>query len=111
MLTESFFLTQTVVRSSVDADFNEVFILDKDPLKRPVEDEGNAGPFIKKRKSCGKLITPSGDKAWSSGPATAPPTTSTRGTLFNYGFKKTSVKFQRSFSETEATIKSALERG
>ncbi|XP_047114374.1 M-phase inducer phosphatase-like isoform X1 [Schistocerca piceifrons] len=36
--------------------------------------------------------------------------TAVKGTLFSYGFERHSVKIQRSFSETEATIKRALQK-
>lgn len=86
-------------------------MFEKESLKRTAQDEESA-QFLKRRKSCNKLVTPSEMSfSWSSTPATAPPTTSVRGTLFSYGFKKTSVKLHRSFSETEATIKNALQRG
>lgn len=98
------------MRSSVESEFSELLILEKEATKRTAQDE-ESGPFLKRRRP-NKLVTPSDKYIHNTGPATAPPTsTSIRGTLFNYGFKKTCVKFQRSFSETEATIKSALQKG
>lgn len=97
-----------MVRSSVETDFSD-FLVEKDSLKRAAEDD-EARPFLKRRKSYSKVIT--SDVTWSSGPATAPPAPPSRVTLFDYGFSiKTNVKFQRSFSETEATIKRAVQRG
>ena len=106
---------QTIVRSSAtESDINELMFLEKDATKRNTS-EKESGFCIKRRKSSLKLKIscdrPTLARSWTSLGAASAPVRSLQGTLFNYGFKRTCVKFQRSFSETEATIKNAVQKG
>lgn len=105
------------MRSSVESDFSELVLMESElPLKRPASEE-ESGHFLKRRKPSTKLAmttaTSVENNSVSSGAATAPTTTTLRKTLFDYGFQKTSLKFQRSFSESAAsaaTIAKAIEQ-
>lgn len=107
------------MRSSVETDFSELVLMEQElPLKRTAPEE-DSGVFLKRRKACSQPITNvshvenasfSPDVS-SDVSTTAATTIALRKTLFDYGFqKKTSHKFQRSFSESAATIARAIEQ-
>lgn len=66
--------------------------------------------FLKRRKSNIKLIT-SEKLNLCIDPKIATQLRTINDIPFHYSFKKTNVKMQRSFSETEISIKNALQRG
>ena len=109
--------SQITVRSSVESDFSELDLMESTdlPLKRTASDE-ESGVFLKRRKACAKLTSATSvDSAAflptvSSNAVSVPTTAVLRRTLFDYGFRKTSLKFQRSFSESAATIAKAIEQ-
>ncbi|XP_065211990.1 M-phase inducer phosphatase isoform X2 [Planococcus citri] len=109
-LTENITPNRAVIKSSVETEFSELLIYEKETTKRTAaqEEEGSA-PFLKRRKPNKLICTPSDKTIIKQGPATAP-AISIKETLFSYGFTKTHVKLHRSFSETEATITNALQR-
>lgn len=72
-------------------------------FKRPEPPCGFINPLETKRRKSNSLHCITENQILSGG--------SVQGTLLSYGFERQTVKLQRSFSETEATIKSALQKG